>query len=58
MYNQKKWNIYMMANDHKIYLRKALTTLEAISWLKENCKVKDTDYFMHGTQTQVFCECK
>lgn len=56
MHKQKKWNIYMMSNDHKIYLHKALTTLEAINWLKENCRIKNTDYFMNGNQ--VFCECR
>lgn len=58
MYNQKKWNIYIMANDHKIYLRKGMTTMEAIKWLEDNCITKNTDYFMHGTGIQAFCESK
>lgn len=56
MHNQKKWNIYIMVDNHKFYLRKEMTTLEAINWLKENCKVHNTDYFM--CDTQVFCECQ
>ena len=56
MCKQKKWNIYIMASNHKFYLRKGMTTLEAINWLKENCKVHNNDYFM--CDTQVFCECK
>lgn len=55
-YKQKKWNVYIMAGNLKIYLRKAMTTMEAVKWLQQNCKHVNTDYFMCGTQ--VFCECK
>jgi hypothetical protein len=53
---QKKWNAYIMAGNLKIYLRKAMTTTEAVNWLQQKCKVVNTEYFMCGTQ--VFCECK
>lgn len=53
---QKFWSTYIMVLNHKIYLRKSMTTMEAIKWLKENCKMSGTDYFMCGNQ--VFCECK
>lgn len=55
-YKHKKWNVYIMAGNLKIYLRKAMTTMEAVNWLQQNCKHVNTDYFMCGTQ--VFCECK
>ena len=53
---QKLWSAYIMANNSKIYLRKSMTTMEIINWLKENCKIIGTDYFM--CDEQVFCECK
>jgi hypothetical protein len=53
---QKHWAVYIMAGNLKIYLRKAMTTNEAVKWLQQNCKIVNTDYFMCGTQ--VFCECK
>lgn len=53
-YKQKKWNAYIMAGRIKLYLRKGMTTNEAIKWLQQNCKIINTDYFMCGTQ--VFCE--
>ena len=53
---KKKWNIYIMAGNSKIYLRKSMTTNEAADWLERNCSVNNTDYFMCGTK--VFCECK
>lgn len=56
MHNPKKWNAYIMIGNLKIYLRKAMTTLEAVKWLRKNCKVENTNYFMCGMQ--VFCECK
>ena len=56
MTKQKKWNAYIMIGNLKFYLRKAMETNEAIKWLKENCKIRNTDYFMCGTQ--VFFECK
>lgn len=56
MYKQKKWSTYIMVLNHKIYLRKAMTTMEVIKWLKENCKMSGSDYFM--CDTQVFCEYK
>ena len=56
MAKQKRWNMYIMAGNLKFYLIKHLTTSEAINWIKENCKVEDTNYFMCGTQ--VFCEFK
>ena len=52
----KKWNVYIMAGNTKIYLRKSMTTMEAIKWLEQNCKSVNADYFM--CETQVFCECK
>lgn len=52
----KKWNIYIMAGNLKIYLRKAMTTNEAIKWLSANCKTDNGNHFMCGTQ--VFCESK
>lgn len=55
-YKQKKWSVYIMVCNLKIYLRKAMTTQEAANWLKENCKIDNSDYFMCGTQ--VFCECR
>ena len=51
---QPVWNVYIMAGNTKIYLRKGMTTSEAIKWLQQNCKTINTDYFMCGTQ--VFCE--
>ena len=56
MYNKKKWNVYIMVGNLKIYLRKALTTIEAVKWLQDNCKADNGNHFMYGTQ--VFCECK
>ena len=56
MAKQKRWNMYIMAGNIKIYLVKQLTTMEAINWLDANCKTKNTNYFMCGTE--VFCECK
>ena len=58
MYKQKKWSIYIMCGDTKAYLRKEMTTQEAIKWLDDNCDVKETNWFMHGIGTQVFCESK
>lgn len=56
MHKQKKWNIYMMVYNLKIYLRKEMTTMEAVNWLSDNCKTENSNYFMCGTQ--VFCECR
>lgn len=56
MNKQKKWNVCIMAKDSKIYLRKAMTTMEAVKWLEANCKMKNNNYFM--CDTQVFCESK
>ena len=51
---QKAWSVYIMVGNLKIYLRKRMTTMEAIDWLAENCNMQNSDYFMCGTQ--VFCE--
>lgn len=56
MTKQKKWNAYIMAGGIKVYLRKAMTTLEAVKWLEDNCKADNGNHFMCGTQ--VFCECR
>lgn len=56
MTRQKKWNTYIMAGNLKVYLRKAMTTLEAVKWLEDNCKADNGNHFMCGTQ--VFCECR
>ena len=55
-HKQKKWSTYIMVGNVKIYLRKAMTTMEAVKWLQEKCKIQNTDYFMGNRQ--VFCECK
>lgn len=52
----KQWSIYIMVGNLRIYLRKTMTTLEAVKWLKDNCKADNANYFMYGRQ--VFCECK
>ena len=54
MRNQKKWNAYIMLLNHKFYLRKSMSTTEAVNWLLNHCKIIGTDYFKWGTQ--VFCE--
>lgn len=54
MYNKRKWNTYIMVGNLKIYLRKAMTTMEAMKWLQDNCKSDNGNHFMCGTQ--VFCE--
>lgn len=56
MNKQKLWSAYIMANNSKIYLRKAMTTREIIKWLTDNCKIIGTNYFM--CDEEVFCECK
>ena len=56
MAKNKFWNVYIMANNKKIYLRKDMTTMEAYKWLESNCKPDNGNYFMCGNQ--VFCECK
>ena len=56
MYNQKKWSTYKMVGNLKIYLRRSMTTTEAINWLQEHCKMQNTEYFIG--KTQVFWECK
>jgi hypothetical protein len=56
MKRQKRWNAYIMAGRLKIYLRKAMTTNEAVKWLQEKCKIVGTNYFMCGVQ--VLCEYK
>lgn len=53
---QKKWSAYIMVGNLKVYLRKAMTTMEIIKWLDTHCETVNTDYFMCGTQ--VFCECR
>lgn len=55
-HKQKKWSIYIMLGNLKIYLRKSMTTTEIIKWLTNHCKMVNTDYFMCGMQ--VFCESK
>lgn len=50
------WNVYIKADNKKIYLRKDMTTIEACKWLEANCETDNDHYFMCGTQ--VFCERK
>lgn len=52
----KKWNIYFISNGKKSYLRRGITTLAAVNWLKKNCRVKETNFFMCKTGLQIFCE--
>ena len=54
----KKWNIYFICGGKKNYLRRGITTLAAVSWLNKNCHAKETNFFMHGTGIQIFCESK
>lgn len=54
----KKWNIYFIFCGKKNYLRRGITTLAAVSWLNKNCHAKETNFFMHGTGIQIFCESK
>lgn len=56
MARQYKWNVYVMAGNMKFYLRKQMTTQEAIKWLDANCEHKNGNNFMCGHQ--VFCERK
>jgi hypothetical protein len=56
MAKQYKWNVYVMAGNTKFYLRKQMTTQEAIKWLDANCEHKNGNNFMCGHQ--VFCERK
>ena len=56
MERRKKWYIYMMFKNHKIYLRKSMSTMETIQWIIKHCKVENTNYFLHGRE--VFCERK
>jgi hypothetical protein len=56
MERKKKWNTYIMAGNLKVYLRKAMSTTEAVKWLQNNCKADNGNHFMCGMQ--VFCECK
>lgn len=56
--DMKKWNIYLVCNGEKKYLCKGVTTLAAVNWLNKNCRAKETNFFMHGTGTQIFCESK
>ena len=52
----KLWNVYIKADNKKIYLRKDMTTMEACKWLEVNCETDNDHYFMCGNQ--VFCECR
>lgn len=56
MKRQKLWSAYIMVLNHKIYLRKSMTTTEIIKWLTDNCRIVGTNYFM--CDAEVFCECK
>lgn len=49
-----KWSVYIMVGNLKIYLRKHMTTTEAIRWLNNHCKTENSNHYMCGTQ--VFCE--
>lgn len=49
-----KWNIYIMIGNLKVYLRKAMTTMEAVKWLEAKCTSRNSHYFIGATQ--VFCE--
>lgn len=53
---KKKWNVYIMVGNLKIYLRKHMTIMEVIKWIDDNCNVDKTNYFMRGSDTEVFCE--
>ena len=46
----KLWNAYIMVNNKKIYLRKFMTTMEALKWIDANCESDNENYFMCGTQ--------
>lgn len=52
----KKWSAYIMVGNIKIYLRKSMTTMEAINWLNNHCKNENSNHYMCGAQ--VFCERK
>ena len=52
----KRWNAYIMLGNIKFYLRRSMTTNEAVKWLQENCQTQNSNHFMCGTQ--VFCECR
>ena len=54
MAKTKLWNVYIISDKKKIYLRKGMTTKEACKWLEDNCETDNDYYFMCGTQ--VFCE--
>lgn len=53
---QKRWNIYIMLGNLKIYIKRAMTTTEAANWLQAKCTANNSNYFMHGKQ--IFCESK
>lgn len=52
----KRWNAYIMIGNIKLYLRRSMTTREAVKWLQEKCKTQNSNHFKCGTQ--VFCECR
>lgn len=52
---EKKWNLYIIVKDVKTYIKRELSTSEAIKWLGENCKIENFGFFM--CETEVFCEC-
>ena len=55
MKNKKKlWHAYIMAGNTKLYLRKGMTTIEAVNWLKAKCTMCNGEFFM--CNQQVFCE--
>ena len=56
MSKHRTWNAYIMAGNIKIYLRKNMTTTEAVKWLKTKCKHTNGKDFMCGHK--VLCERK
>ena len=52
---EKKWNLYIIVKDTKTYIKKELSTKEAIKWINENCRIENLGFFM--CETEVFCEC-
>ncbi len=52
----KKWSTYIMLGNFKLYLRKHMTTTEAIKWLESKCVRENGNNFMCGFR--VYCESK
>lgn len=57
MDNSKRWFIYIMIGNLKVYIKKAMTTTEAVNWLQAKCKIDNNHHrWMYGKQ--IFCESK